>query len=63
MVPWVGLWCVIVVYSDHTHLLFERITYTCTGVLDIQVITKFPVGSLMSHSELLDLAIGNFLSV
>ena len=22
-VPWVGLQCVIVVFSDHTHLLFE----------------------------------------
>ena len=22
MVPWVGLWCVIRVFNDHTHLLF-----------------------------------------
>ena len=24
-VPWVGLQCVIVVFSDHTHLLFEGV--------------------------------------
>ena len=24
MVPWVGLQCVIVVFADHTHLLFCR---------------------------------------
>ena len=23
-VPWVGLWCVIVVFPDHTHLLFAE---------------------------------------
>ena len=21
--PWVGLWCVIMVFPDHTHLLFD----------------------------------------
>ena len=26
MVPWVGLQCVIVVFPDHTHLLFGTIT-------------------------------------
>ena len=25
MVPWVGLQCVIVVFPDHTHLLFNHI--------------------------------------
>ena len=24
MVPWVGLQCVIVVFPDHTHLLFQK---------------------------------------
>ena len=24
MLPWVGLQCVIVVFPDHTHLLFDR---------------------------------------
>ena len=28
--PWVGLKCVIVVFPDHTHLLFESLTWSET---------------------------------
>ena len=28
MVPWAGQRCVIVVFSDHTHLLFNSIVYS-----------------------------------
>ena len=33
-VPWVGLQCVIVVFPDHTHLLFDW-QNLCRGPLDI----------------------------
>ena len=29
--PWVDLQCVIVVFSDHTHLLFDGILYNLSG--------------------------------
>ena len=33
-VPWVGLQCVIVVFLDHTHLLFGKQSYKCGYCLD-----------------------------
>ena len=32
MVPCVGLQCVIVVYPDHTHLLFSKLKGCCTSL-------------------------------
>ena len=43
MVQWVGLQCVIVVFLDHTHLLFERMNIEiiplsnfCSNVQDVE---------------------------
>ena len=48
MVPWVGLQCVIVVFPDHTHLLFS-------GIADYLQVKKVCEYSLFvnSHSPII----------
>ena len=45
MVPWIGLKCVIVVFPDHTHLLFETlILFVVVDILFSHCLLGFCVG-------------------
>ena len=55
MVPWVGLQCVIVVFSDHNHLLFD-LRRKCNIFLEI--ITCDPSVYTMDHPGFI---ISNFM--
>ena len=49
MVPWVGLWCVIMVFPDHTHLLFG--TYVFAIFVEGFCLTVFYLLTVGSGAE------------